>query len=68
MAGGLRRGGVFCVSMKKQPKSEAITTLLRRRLECVYGTLFRQQPEDPAHRVRRDPARPAHPIGLMRPR
>jgi predicted TPR repeat methyltransferase len=64
----LAAGGVFCVSMKKQPKSEAITTLLHRRMEWVYGTLFQQGPDGPAYRVRRDPARPAYLIGLMRPR
>jgi SAM-dependent methyltransferase len=63
----LAPGGVLCVSMKRQPKSEAITALLRRRLNWVHGTLLQQQPEAPAHRVRRDRARPAYLIGLMRP-
>jgi SAM-dependent methyltransferase len=64
----LASDGVICVSMKKQPKSEAITALLRRTLDWVYGTLLQQQPDGPAYRVRRDPARPAYLIGLMRPR
>lgn len=64
----LAPGGMLCVSMKKQPKSEAITARLRQRLEWLYGTLLQQQPDGPAYRVRRDPARPAYLIGLMRPR
>ena len=64
----LAPGGVLCVSMKKQPKSEAITARLRRRLEWLFGTLLQQQPDGPAYRVRQDPARPAYLIGLMRPR
>jgi SAM-dependent methyltransferase len=60
--------GVLCLSMKKQPKSEAIGALLRRRFDWVYGTLLQQQPDRGAFRVRRDPARPAYLIALMRPK
>jgi SAM-dependent methyltransferase len=64
----LAPGGVFCVSMKKQPKSEAIGALLRQRFDWVYGTLLQQQPDGPTYRVRRDPARPAYLVALMRPK
>jgi len=64
----LAPGGVFCVSMKKQPKSEAIGALLRRRFDWVYGTLLHQQPDRGTFRVRRDPARPAYLVALMRPK
>lgn len=64
----LAPGGALCVSMKKQPKSEAITALLRRSMDWVYGTLLQQQPGAPAYRVQRDRARPAYLVGLMRPR
>jgi SAM-dependent methyltransferase len=60
--------GVLRVSMKKQPKSEGITVLLRRRTDWVYGTLLQQHPETLAYRVRPDPARRAYLIGLTRPR
>ena len=64
----LAPGGAFCVSMKKQPKSEAIGALLRQRFDWVYGTLLQQQPDGPTYRVRRDPARPAYLVALMRPK
>lgn len=62
----LNPGGVICVSITEDPKSDEIFSSLAQRLQWVYGTLYQQRPDRPKFRITLNAATPAYLVGIFR--
>jgi 2-polyprenyl-3-methyl-5-hydroxy-6-metoxy-1,4-benzoquinol methylase len=64
----LRPDGGIIISMKHDPKSEAIFAEIRKSFIWVDGLLFQEKIARPDFRIRFDDARPAYLLGVFHPR
>lgn len=63
----LRPNGVFCISMRDEPKARAIYRAISKRFQPVYGILFQASPHRVRFRIFISREHPAFLIGVFRP-
>ncbi|UCC98843.1 MAG: class I SAM-dependent methyltransferase [Phycisphaerales bacterium] len=66
-ANWLKPGGVFCITMKDDPKSHAIYRGISRRFEVLHGVLFQCSPHRLKYRIYISQEHGAFLLGVFRP-
>jgi 2-polyprenyl-3-methyl-5-hydroxy-6-metoxy-1,4-benzoquinol methylase len=64
-AKSLGPNGVFCVSLKDDPKSHAILSSLLKRFAWIDGMLYQRKANDPGYRIRLNRERPGFLVGVF---